>query len=199
MTIAEEPAKDIDGNNATVTAKSSVSANLQKNDKIVVEVRTGTNWADGIYDPVGSRSYLYAYLEVRDPNGNSTEFEISYTPSSGGILALWNISVTRENLDGLNTTALYNQLLNTYDGIGGIVGYNGIYTVVLTDTWPTKTAPPSFLGIYVGKIVEQYPYIMLLPVGVAVGALGAVTTFFGFRNQRPKHLPKRRSSHFLRR
>lgn len=183
-----------------VTAQSSVSADLQKGDGIVVEVRYGTNWARPPYETDTwnpQLPILDAFLEIRDPTGNSTEFDITYTPS-GSTLSLWNLSVTRENLSGLNTTVLYNQMLHTYDGIGGIVGYNGTYKVVLTDTWPTKTDPPAYLGVYKGKIVTEYPYISLLPMGVATGALGAVTLFFGLRNPKPKPPLRKRSSRLSR-
>ena len=36
-------------------------------------------------------------LEVRDPNGNVTEFDITYT-RRGSMISLWNITILKENL-----------------------------------------------------------------------------------------------------
>lgn len=174
---------------AETTKQWSVSAGLQEDDKIAVEIRYGADWARAPFETSPENPEIAiqdVFLEIRDPLGNATEFDITYALTQGGTLAFWNISVTQHN--GLNTTGLYNEKFKIYEGIGGIVQYDGNYSVTVTDLWPSKRDPPAYLGIFKGKIetVTEYPYASWLPWGAATGAVGTVASIIGLK------LPKRK-------
>jgi len=175
---------------ASVVSKSTVSANMQKGDKIVVEIRSGVDWSedplemDPAYDPY---AVLLVTLNITDPTGNATSYDIIYGRiESTGNIAFLNITISHQG--GLNTTALYDKDLNMYEGIGGVVMYTGTYTVTVPQDYiyPPKQYPPAALEIYKGVIVKitKYPYGFGLPGGIALGAIGVVTSVLAFRSPR---------------
>lgn len=181
------------------TGERTVSANLQKDDKMVVELRVGSDWATPPFEIAPESSdigVIYVNLLVLDPQRNITRFWIAYAYNiDQRRLDLWSINVTR-NDGGLNTTSLYDKKAETYEGIGGVAMYDGQYVVNVTGTMPPKNAPPSYLGIFKGEIVTEYPFTYFLPLGVVIGASGTITLLMGLRSKKRKIPRKRKSSRF---
>jgi hypothetical protein len=183
---------------ASVTAESSVSANMQKGDKMVVEIRSGVDWPD---DPLEVDEHLYpgygilvVTLNITDPTGNATTYDIIYGRlEDRRAVAFLNITITHQG--GLNTTGLYKKELNMYEGIGGVTMYSGTYTVTVPQNWiyPPKESPPAALEIYKGTIVKatKYPYMYYLPSGMVLGAVGVVASVLALRS--PKRVIRSKS------
>lgn len=170
----------------------SVSAYLEKDDKIAVELRYGSDWPTGYFDPYDSNiGLLYVYVDVQDPLGNATEFEVVFRPVSETLsLVFWSINVTRQN--GLDTTRLFNATTKTYAGIGGIVKNSGLYNVTVTEIFPPRKDPPASLTILKETKVTEHPYTSFLPGGLVLGVSGAILSFIGLRNAKRKTSLKKR-------
>jgi len=185
------------------TQEWSVSANLQKNDKIAIELRYGGDWPMGLFDPSDedtSIGLLYVYVDVQGPVGNVTEFEVAFRlVSSTSTIMFWSINVTKQ--DGLDSTRLYNATTKKYGGIGGIVKDDGLYTVNVPKEkiFPPRDYPPASLAIFKQTTVTEYPYSSFLPGGVIVGVSGVIISVIGLRNPKRKTTLKKRTTHTLRR
>lgn len=183
---------------ASTTRESSVSANLEKDEKIVVEIRHGSDWGYGLLDPSDNPEigFLYVDLIVFDPRHNSTRYWITFAAAvnNRATFGLWSIEIIR-NDGGLNTESLYDESRGTFDGIGGVVMFSGLYEVNVTGTYPSRQTVPSYLAIFKGTILTVYPYTHFLPIGVVVGASGTVASLLGLRSKKRKIPKKKKSSH----
>jgi hypothetical protein len=185
----------------------NVTADLEKDDKILVEIRTSTTWwADENlqWEPWSpteggppSGAVLYGTLDIFDPDGNLTRFIITWTPMISATtqlpygLAFFNITVLQQ--DGLDPTILYRPADNAYDSIGGVVKKSGTYNVTLWGIFPSRTDPPSYLGVFKGIATMKHPYVALLPGGSVVGVAGAAISIFGLRSEKRKNIVKRKN------
>jgi len=196
--VRNEPQTKIKGDLVKKTLNQwSVSADLEQNDKMVVEIRYGADWPRGYFEPYEENpdiGLLFVLVNVEEPSGNTTQFDVVYAQSSDVTVALWNISVVKQG--GINTTALYDQYRNTYTAVGGIVPQNGTYTVEVDKEgmWPSRFDPPAYLGIFKGVIEIEYPYAFLLPTGIVVGIVGTATSIYGWRSTRVHRPPKRKKT-----
>jgi len=184
----------------------SVTANLEKDDKILVEIRLPyTWWANESlqWEPwhpneggPPSGVVLFGTVDIFDPDSNLTRFMITWalmvspTTELPYGLAYYNITVLQQ--DGLDPTVLYRPASNAYDGIGGVAKKSGTYNVTLWAIIPPRPDPPSYLGVFKGNIAIKYPYTALLPGGSVVGVAGATISVFGLKSETHKNLAKRK-------
>jgi len=177
----------------------SVSSEFAKEDKIVLDTPTpGVEWSVGAFDegPEGG-AFLYVYINFQDPRGNITKFEVPYVCTEQAKLYAWpGIQVIR-NDGGLDVSLLYNETWKAYFGIGGIVQYDGTYTVTIVGIEPPRENPPESLRLYKGEIITEYPYATWLPIGIGVGAVGAFLSASGLiigRRKRVQNSIKKRGA-----
>jgi len=195
------PERVADVSSDAYTKNWNVSGFLKENDRMVVELRLGGDWAYGQFepDPEGSGTALLAvYVDILDPPSynSTTKFEVLYAArnpeyGSGPPLALWKVNVL-EPSPGLNTSSLLDVNSTTYAGIGGITQYTGMYTVNVRSLYPPREEPPSYIGIYKGVRVTDEPNNLSLPAGATVAVIGAVTSIFGLRASKPRGSSLRR-------
>jgi hypothetical protein len=183
----------------------SVSANLEKDDHILVEIRLPTTWYNetAMFEPTEpgegppSGMVLYSTVDIIDPRGNRTRFMITWTPVISETtqvpitLTYYNITVLEQ--DGLDPTVLYRPESNAYDAVGGIIKESGRYNVTLGNIYPPRTDPPSYLGISKATKTLERPYTSFLPVGVAVGAAGSGFSLFGLKSQKGISVKKKKN------
>jgi len=180
----------------------SLSAPLNKDDKILVEIRQGANWSSypfEISDDPQELPILWVIVDIHDPSDNATRFFSAYTPQNPVLLVRYgDIEITQQN--GLDPAPFYDETTTKYNEIGGIVAYDGVYNVTIFDIFPRNPNydpnswrdPPSYLAIMREKIVTGNPSTHLF---IAVGALlvgGSITLLVGFKSSKPKALGKRK-------
>jgi len=178
----------------------SVSANLNQGDAILIEIGYGDDWPPpGYFEPDPENpgiNRLFVLVDIKDPSGSTTQFEVVYISSVNVTLAIWNVNVTQQG--GIDATALYNEDRNTYTGIGGIVAYSGTHTASLSKEgiYPSRNDPPSYLRILKGIRLTEYPYVYFLPAGIVMGIVGAGASIFGWASTpRRRHPKKKKTPH----
>jgi len=165
--------------------KWSISGNFTKGDNMTVAYRQGSDWHQPPFEPSTDYipvNYKALYIEITDPNGNITEFEVilvlPYEESS--LLTIFQINVT---IDGGGLIFEENP-----KKIGGIVQYNGTYKIEIPSEWgifPSQS-PPSYLLLFKYVLVTKYPYTYLLPVGVPFGIVGLTISIWGIKSSKRK-------------
>jgi hypothetical protein len=169
-----------------------VSGYLNKNDKMLVEIRYALEWLDDtIYEPsdVPDIGLFFHSVDIIDPLGNITRFIVTWSRKAGEYsLKIWNITIAENgNNATIDTTILYRPESHAYDGIGGIIKMNGTYKAKVHGIWPSTTRgkyPPSYLGIRKGEIVTIKPYTFLLPVGLVSAFSGAILSIHSLERRR---------------
>lgn len=186
---------------AHVTNAWSLSANLTKDDKMLVGILPGTNWIQSPFDDSGisGLGYLYCSVNVSDPSGSAAWFALTwayYPQQPLAPISLWNISQEGES-DGLDTSTLYRPNSTVpYEGIGGITTKSGLYTVKVYGIYPPLQGteetrdPPSDLEIRKGLSYTGYPYMSFLPIGIVFAVVGSMVVIFGLSRGAKKKLVK---------
>jgi hypothetical protein len=157
----------------------TLSAHLNASDSIVIYFSRPA-LPDYLPEPSGER---YMFVEVLDPQGGNTTFNVTFTKTS------FLRGVVR-NDGGL---IIQNpEYLPTVD-IGGKTQYTGLYTVrvyPIVETMVPYYYPDdgTMVNLDISKVVvtTQYPYIAALPVAVALAVVGVGLAVWGARS------PKRR-------
>jgi hypothetical protein len=174
-----------------VDGKWSASGYFAKGENMLVNIYQGGDWYTGQFDPPiyssdPQNGFLFLDVNITDPTGNITGYEVKYTPRSNlqPPITLWSINVTRHAEAGLNTTSFYNEVKNSYKGMGGITEYNGTYTVDLGNLYPPREEPPSRIEIRKDTTTTEYPYTFLLPTGAAIAAAGVGFLLFAYKDYR---------------
>ena len=168
----------------------SVSANLTEGDRIFVLITAGLDWPFGYFEP-NERNIpiLTVIVDVIDPHGNITRFATEYTKPPPGMapetrLIVWNRTLLR-NEGGIDPSPLYDGDRKLYEEIGGIVRYNGTYTVKIVRVIPPREYPPSRMEIRKAIAIPRIQdNSYLLPYGVASIVCGGVTASAGFISKR---------------
>jgi len=158
--------------------------NITENDMIVVNVNPGRDWWMLTNPP--QNPYLKIKVNLTDPLGGVTEFEVYYVRPFGdkeGILLPWNFSIISNN----GALKVNENPDGTVPEIGGIAKLSGNYSVKVKQTMPW---PPSAIEIF--KEIKNYkqPWISLSPVGISLIVIG---TFFSVVSLKKK-IRKTRSS-----
>jgi len=172
-----------------VNDQPSVSSEFIAGDTIFLEIRVGRDWPFGYFEDPG---ILYVFIDFVDPRGNVTKFDMEYglTETEGNIYE-WFLNVTKNEGGLLVPTPFLEERV-----IGGVVLFNGTYTatVKVEDIWPPREDPPSSLTLYKTeiKIITEYPYIALLPIGVSLIVVGGAVSLFGLKSGKSKKLVKKR-------
>jgi len=171
-----------------VTNEWSVSGELKKGDWLVVTFRTSAYWigvtlwedeADDVPFP-----HFYVSITIADPYNTETTFVEAQ--------ALFQQSGDPPRLVAFPPEITKNGSLQTIlaagqggiEGVGGIVKYDGLYTVTMTAEYRTGY-PPSYIGMFRYKVTQHHD-IAFLPVGALVVGTGATSSYFGFRKKKPK-------------
>ena len=153
-----------------------VSADFNKGEKMVVKITPGLDWIQFLEPPVIGVPYphKFVWINITDPYGNQTWFEISYVPASSTILAIYNI------------TAVECKGLAIENG-EGIAMSNGTYTVKVWAYIPPGGKPPSSISIYKSEKIITYPHKFLRFVAALLIALSVGMTFLSLKTKAPQH------------
>lgn len=163
-----------------------ISSNLTQGDKVRLSVAQGEDW-DRYVEPAVEDvpfPHKFVYVNITDPNGEDSMFEVTYTKYEAGFF-LYNVRVVASNgFDAENSSQK-------------IVGYardTGLYTATATGAIPPGGGPPSSLTFFKVKevILIKYPYSHLLYPGVAILLAGVALSILGaLTSKRVQH--KRRT------
>jgi len=129
---------------------------------------------------------LKLLVEVTDPHGGKTVFEMEFKTGFGGNTVLNNITLVSKE-DGLTVS-------NPPTEVGGIVPCTGDYLANITTR---KTAryitpreeefwAPSNLRLVKEVVHKEYPYLFVLPIGVMLMVVGGSLLFWGVRSSKRK-------------
>jgi hypothetical protein len=182
-----------------------VSGYLNKGDRMVVGITQGLDWPFGRFEPAPENpeiALLYVFIDIIDPppHNTKTRFVVEYAlrnqqlQGGGPLLAVWRINVTESG--GLNTTSLLDPDGTTYQGIGGVTLYEGVYTVKVKGTFPPREWPPTSIEIRKGILIEEKPndsplLLRALPTATLI-TVGATTSVFGLRTSKHRNSSLRR-------
>lgn len=174
-----------------VSQKWSVSVNLTRGQLVWVEIRQHMNWSIGLFDfddeLYPGFAILYVDVDITDPYGGTTRFLIVLgrlrTTDASPMLTIVDLNVTR-NDGGLDPTPFLikgNSIY--YSDVGGIVQYNGTYTFTVGNIYPPRNDPPS--SIWIGERITWvgYPFMYMLPVGLAVSGAGTILIWFSLKKK----------------
>jgi hypothetical protein len=169
----------------------TISANLTAGDNVMFEYRDGWNWTQGFFDTPDDGSetptlWVFVSFGPVDPPGNATGFAVETrltTTSagegvSGSRLTIFNISVPQEG--SIDTSVIGRDPKGRLHEVGGRIPWDGTYEAVVR-AYPSRTAAPSFLGLYHNITVTSYPNSSLLPVGGTVIVIGGTLLAYGVR------------------
>ncbi len=160
----------------------TVSAAFSENEILLVYFYPPPKTVGVPAEPEGAR---YMFVDIMDPHGGNTTFNVTFTQYS-------QIFELLSNDDGL----VVDENPSTY--IGGKTRYNGTYTARVR-----TIADPGLAGIYYdgGKIrlleiymiyeIVNYPYFAAFPVAIALAAVGVVAIVWGARGPKRRTRPKR--------
>jgi len=173
------------------TNEWSVSGELKKGDWLVATYRTNAEWIDTtkfpdweIPDEAVPIPYFFVSVTIADPYGNETTFVEAlglYTTNSPyPRLVTFPPEITKNG--SLQTILAAGQ--GGVEGVGGILKYDGLYTVTMTAEYRTGY-PPSYIGMFRYKVTQHHD-IAFLPVGALVAGTGATSSYFGLRKKKPK-------------
>jgi len=177
-----------------------LTANLTKDDKIVVLIYQGGDWPVGLFDPEEETQLplLYVGINITDPRGNLTLFLIRYIKSYERFpLSIMDINIT-VNEGGLDASSLYKPNTNSYWDVGGVVQFNGTYSFSVSHVYPHRDEPPSKIDVRKGIVVTEYPFTNYLPIGVIVTTAGVTLSWFSLRDRTKLKSRKKRGKTPLR-
>jgi hypothetical protein len=175
------------------------NAYLEKNQTLLVDILTGTNWVANPFDDPsedarneGIQGIRYCIIDIVDPSFNKTTFvvELGYDGTKF-YTRPWNVTVVHKS-DGLDTflwdvliTGVNRSSYIVYLGAeaAGIAVLSGQYNVTVYGVGPSISDqtfdPPASITLTIGDVTIEYPYAYFLPVGVGIGAFGVVLCVFG--------------------
>ncbi len=181
------------------------SANLTEGDLLDIWIIQGLDWPEGQFDIdeqlPGGVGALHVGVNVTDPRGNFTLFDIvlgraeSSASSKFPQLTVFYINITDPKNDqgGLDVSPFY---VNTgsktfYTDVGGIVQFNGTYTVEVIRPWPARKYPVTTIQLITEVSGMVYSAMYTLPVGITISSAGLALSFVSLR-KKPKLVHSRK-------
>jgi hypothetical protein len=179
-----------------------ISANLTAGDNMTFIYRDGWNWTaesawdtpdDGSNDPT---MWVFVQITPVSPPGNVTGFGLearltSISSGEGTIPRLTIFNITVEQEGSIDTSVIGQDNKGRYHYVGGRIPWNGTYAAHV-GTWPSRAAPPSFLGFYRNITVTTYPNTNFLPVGGTIIVSGGALLAYGVRGTMNHNAHRRR-------
>lgn len=161
----------------------TVSAQLNESENMVIYFSRPNT----VGIPDGEEVLAVMFVDIVDPQGGNTTFNISFTERSFFRVVHWN--------DGglLVESPQYTE----YGDIGGKTQYTGEYTARvytyrgLVPYYYPNSSTMRRLEISRATVRIEYPYIAALPVAVSLAAVGLVLTVWGARSQKRRVRPKK--------
>jgi len=141
-------------------------------DMFDIYIAPGENWANSPLEPptdIAPYSSCFVYINVMDPEGNTTGFEFDFGLYGGGLF-LYNI-----------TTNPYESSPSSYISIISLkplrceAEISGNYTGKIWGIFPGISEPPAAFQLRKLNVKAERPYSYLLPIGLVVFASGIVT------------------------
>jgi hypothetical protein len=192
------------------TGNWTVSSLYTTGERLIFNMKDGDGWGFWASDlnPGTPSTFQSLYIDVSiiDPKGGKTNFTIVFEEAQSPtaitpLLSFFGGNLTH-NDGGLtmepkyvwaanNQSVYYNYQEEGIGGVGGIVNYNGIYTVVVDKTaFGGSATPPKYLKLYEQGVSTASPYLFVVPMGVATMASGIALSVWAWRH--PKRRMKQR-------
>ena len=215
---------DLDSKRVTVYDSWSVSGSFEKNRKLTLSISPNPEWGWKAAEFAGAWPPEFSWLnktmredtarvELRvniiDPNNGTTSFLVLYLagPSSETFkpppLTFFGVAVS-SNDGGLDFSGLIIQREGEYlyldprvvdERICGITVYNGSYKVSIYKNPMLKfLGNPIKLELWSEIIVEDRPYLFLVPLGMGVSGFGLASSLWAVRRTSRRRLRKSRIS-----
>lgn len=169
--------------------KWQISTEFTEGDKAKLVIDYPPDWVNFLEPEVVDvpYSHKFVYVNVTDPHGNESTFEIAYAKPQG-YTYLFVYKITLISTNGFTENDLLSGIEKT---VAGEVTLTGRYTATLVAALPPGGSPPTSLTFLKEKEVTttEYEYTNILTPGIAVFSLGAILCFWGAKNS------KRRVSH----
>jgi hypothetical protein len=211
----------VDLNSPTVVAETdqptgnwAVSALFTTGERLIFVIKDGDGWGWYASEPnPGSPSTfqsLYIDVSIIDPKGGKTNFTIVFEEATSETAVTPLLSFFAGNLThndgGLtmepediwvanNQSVYYNYAKEGIGGVGGIVNYDGNYTVVVDKaSFGGSSTPPKYLKLYEQGVSTESPYMFVVPVGVAIMVSGTALSVWAWRQPKRRVKQSARSS-----
>lgn len=165
----------------------SVSGSFSKGEKLGVVIQPGRNWMG---EPAPGYHYLILPVTIRDPWGDETKLKVKFTTDPFGIHPFGFDSVELVS-DGGGLTFEKSDETETiigttyYQGISGIVNYDGVYNVTVHRAIGVF-GPPEILKLERLLTEKVYPYWFVSPMGVGFMVAGVFLSILARKSPRHK-------------
>lgn len=172
--------------------KWQISTEFTEGDKAKLVIKQPPDWVDFLEPEVEDvpYSHKFVYVNVTDPHGNESTFEIAFAKPPG-YYYLYVYKVTLISPNGFSEDDLLAGIEKT---VAGEVMYTGQYTATLVAALPPGGSPPSSLAFLKEKevITTEYEYTNnFLYSGIAVFSLGVILCFWGAKTSKRRVSYKR--------
>jgi len=201
----------------------SIEGYFEENRKLTLSIGTNPDWgwvaADFIGDfpkefsklesVLGNKPFIYLRINVTDPDGGNTSFCVLYLQGPSGDtpepppLTVFGIAVS-SNDGGLTFSGLEVPKQGEYlyldprivgDKICGITTLKGVYKVsVRRDPTLSSLGNPRKLELWSEIIVEDHPYLFLVPLGIGISGFGLASSLWAVRRTSRRRLRKFKTS-----
>ena len=182
VTRSEEPSIQAD-REFLVFPDWTVSAEFNKSEKLIVYFSRPNT--EGV--PDGDEGIAYMFVDIVDPNGGNTTFNVTFSKSSFEVILHENDGGLLVNLPSTPGPA----------DIGGTTQYSGEYTARvytyrgLAPYYYTNGSTMRRLEIDEVTVETDYPNVWALPVAVSLIAIGIIGVVWGARGQKRRARPRR--------
>jgi hypothetical protein len=171
------------------------AGNFNAGDVILVVIRQNIFWTNSslAYDLVGGVPTKDVIVNITDPKGGVSEFDVMYTysPDDLTLRQMHTYNLTIMSLaDGINATVHVSQTGATF--VAGMAMCNGTYTANITDIIPDHLGyrengfKPAYFALFRAYNVTSHPYGSTIYIGVGTSAAGVILAVYGLtRKRRP--------------
>jgi len=129
---------------------------------------------------------LKLLVEVTDSQGGKTVFELEFKQGSSGNTVLYNVTVVSKE-DGLTVSDPPTE-------VGGVVSYTDDYLANITTRKMARYIvrreeeywSPRNLALVKEMVYKEYPYLLVLLIGVVLVVVGVSLLFLGLRRSKQK-------------
>jgi len=162
-----------------------ISGNFTTGDRLNLTITPATDWGTWSEPPGGDFTYPTVAVDVSiiDPNGGRTNFTFIFASIANPTtinpqLTSFGATPTSNNggmsMEDENILVSKNQTIY-YDGIKGIVNYNGIYKAIVIQRFAD---PPRYLKLFRQELAVEMPYLFVVPIGgMVIGSGVALSTW----------------------
>jgi hypothetical protein len=161
----------------------TVSAEFNKSEELITYFSRPNT--EGV--PDGDEAIAYMFVDIVDPNGGNTTFNVSFSRTSFEVRLDENDGGLLVNLPSAPGPA----------DIGGTTQYSGVYTarvytyLGLVAFYYTNSSTMRRLEIDKVTVETDYPNVWALPVAVSLVAVGVIGVVWGAGSQKRRARPRK--------